>query len=206
MRVPHICADQGQGARRRVVLKMRGVGESERHVVKAARATNIYIEIIGIIARLKANSAHSSRQLNSGSRCDGLCTEAPQKGRTALASEYGYQEGGRVDSLPSQPKRLLEEIPSVPSLPYVFSLISPRPGDVAVVNPEISSGLPLPDIHRFPPPGSRPEKYSTPATKGIPLHMLQMTWHSPPITQRPIPLRILTGSVMFAEHTRSCRS
>ncbi|KAF7376138.1 21 kDa subunit of NADH dehydrogenase [Mycena sanguinolenta] len=37
--------------------------------------------------------------------------------------------------------------------------------DVAVVNPEISSGLPLPAIHRFPPPGSRPEKYSTPATK-----------------------------------------
>ncbi|KAJ7647344.1 21 kDa subunit of NADH dehydrogenase [Roridomyces roridus] len=37
--------------------------------------------------------------------------------------------------------------------------------DVTAVNPEISSGLPLPSIHRFPPPGSRPEKYSTPATK-----------------------------------------
>ncbi|KAJ6593890.1 NUZM, NADH-ubiquinone oxidoreductase 21.3 kDa subunit [Mycena capillaripes] len=37
--------------------------------------------------------------------------------------------------------------------------------EVAAINPEISSGLPLPDIHRFPPPGSRPEKYSTPATK-----------------------------------------
>ncbi|KAJ7072335.1 21 kDa subunit of NADH dehydrogenase [Mycena amicta] len=36
---------------------------------------------------------------------------------------------------------------------------------VAAVNPEISTGLPLPAIHRFPPPASRPEKYSTPATK-----------------------------------------
>ncbi|KAF8993670.1 NUZM, NADH-ubiquinone oxidoreductase 21.3 kDa subunit [Cyathus striatus] len=37
--------------------------------------------------------------------------------------------------------------------------------DVVVVNPEISSGLPLPNAHRYPPPASRPEKYSTPATK-----------------------------------------
>ncbi|KAJ3777822.1 NUZM, NADH-ubiquinone oxidoreductase 21.3 kDa subunit [Lentinula raphanica] len=37
--------------------------------------------------------------------------------------------------------------------------------DAVVVNPEISSGLPLQGINRFPPPGSRPEKYSTPATK-----------------------------------------
>ncbi|KAF7315707.1 RRM domain-containing protein [Mycena indigotica] len=36
---------------------------------------------------------------------------------------------------------------------------------VAAVNSEISTGLPLPSIHRFPPPASRPEKYSTPATK-----------------------------------------
>ncbi|KAJ7084378.1 NUZM, NADH-ubiquinone oxidoreductase 21.3 kDa subunit [Mycena belliarum] len=37
--------------------------------------------------------------------------------------------------------------------------------DVVVVNPEISTGLPLPALNRFPPPASRPEKYSTPATK-----------------------------------------
>ncbi|KAJ6586914.1 NUZM, NADH-ubiquinone oxidoreductase 21.3 kDa subunit [Mycena vulgaris] len=37
--------------------------------------------------------------------------------------------------------------------------------EVVAVNPEISTGLPLPAINRFPPPGSRPEKYSTPATK-----------------------------------------
>ncbi|TFK44677.1 NADH dehydrogenase 21 kDa subunit [Crucibulum laeve] len=37
--------------------------------------------------------------------------------------------------------------------------------DVVVVNPEISSGLPLANHHRYPPPASRPEKYSTPATK-----------------------------------------
>ncbi|KAJ2931510.1 hypothetical protein H1R20_g5596, partial [Candolleomyces eurysporus] len=37
--------------------------------------------------------------------------------------------------------------------------------DAVVVNPEISTGLPLPNHHRYPPPGSRPEKYATPATK-----------------------------------------
>jgi len=36
--------------------------------------------------------------------------------------------------------------------------------DAVVVNPEISSGLPLPALNRFPPPGSRPERYATPAT------------------------------------------
>ncbi|XP_006461073.1 NUZM NADH-ubiquinone oxidoreductase [Agaricus bisporus var. bisporus H97] len=34
-----------------------------------------------------------------------------------------------------------------------------------VVNPEISSGLPIQGLHRYPPPASRPELYSTPATK-----------------------------------------
>ncbi|TFK54325.1 21 kDa subunit of NADH dehydrogenase [Heliocybe sulcata] len=37
--------------------------------------------------------------------------------------------------------------------------------DAVVVNPEISSGLPLPNLNRYPQPGSRPEKYATPATK-----------------------------------------
>ncbi|KAI0812728.1 21 kDa subunit of NADH dehydrogenase [Irpex lacteus] len=37
--------------------------------------------------------------------------------------------------------------------------------DAVVVNPEISSGLPIQGIHRYPPPGSRPERYATPATK-----------------------------------------
>ncbi|EAU91628.1 hypothetical protein CC1G_09310 [Coprinopsis cinerea okayama7 len=37
--------------------------------------------------------------------------------------------------------------------------------DVVAVNPAISTGLPLPTEHRYPPPASRPEKYSTPATK-----------------------------------------
>ncbi|WOO85244.1 NADH-ubiquinone oxidoreductase 21 subunit [Vanrija pseudolonga] len=36
--------------------------------------------------------------------------------------------------------------------------------DVLVVNPEISSGLPLQDKHRMPPPASRTERYATPAT------------------------------------------
>ncbi|KAH7914133.1 NUZM, NADH-ubiquinone oxidoreductase 21.3 kDa subunit [Hygrophoropsis aurantiaca] len=37
--------------------------------------------------------------------------------------------------------------------------------DAVVVNPEISSGIPLAGVHRWPQPASRPEKYSTPATK-----------------------------------------
>ncbi|KAK7692634.1 hypothetical protein QCA50_004267 [Cerrena zonata] len=37
--------------------------------------------------------------------------------------------------------------------------------DAVVVSPEISSGLPIQGINRYPPPGSRPERYSTPATK-----------------------------------------
>ncbi|EIN11982.1 NADH dehydrogenase 21 kDa subunit [Punctularia strigosozonata HHB-11173 SS5] len=37
--------------------------------------------------------------------------------------------------------------------------------DAVVVNPEISSGLPIAGVNRYPPPGSRPERYSTPATK-----------------------------------------
>lgn len=36
-----------------------------------------------------------------------------------------------------------------------------------MINPEISSGLPLPDVHRYPPPGSRPELQATAATKGM---------------------------------------
>lgn len=36
-----------------------------------------------------------------------------------------------------------------------------------VVNPEISSGLPLQSVNRQPPPGSRTELYSTPATLGM---------------------------------------
>ncbi|KIM40156.1 hypothetical protein M413DRAFT_446313 [Hebeloma cylindrosporum] len=37
--------------------------------------------------------------------------------------------------------------------------------DAVVVNPEISTGLPAASLNRYPPPASRPEKYSTPATK-----------------------------------------
>ncbi|KAF8973298.1 21 kDa subunit of NADH dehydrogenase [Flammula alnicola] len=37
--------------------------------------------------------------------------------------------------------------------------------EVVAVNPDISSGLPLAAVNRYPTPASRPEKYSTPATK-----------------------------------------
>lgn len=37
--------------------------------------------------------------------------------------------------------------------------------DVVAVNPEISSGIPIATVHRYPQPASRPELYATPATK-----------------------------------------
>ncbi|KAF8325238.1 NADH dehydrogenase [Cantharellus anzutake] len=37
--------------------------------------------------------------------------------------------------------------------------------DVSVVNPEISYGVPLPTVNRYPQPASRPEIQATPATK-----------------------------------------
>ncbi|KAF8491259.1 NADH dehydrogenase [Gautieria morchelliformis] len=37
--------------------------------------------------------------------------------------------------------------------------------DAVVVNPEISSGVPIATRNRYPQPGSRPELYATPATK-----------------------------------------
>ncbi|KII92382.1 hypothetical protein PLICRDRAFT_102856 [Plicaturopsis crispa FD-325 SS-3] len=37
--------------------------------------------------------------------------------------------------------------------------------DAVVVNPEISSGVPIAGVNRYPQPASRPEKYATPATK-----------------------------------------
>ncbi|WWD09510.1 hypothetical protein V865_007635 [Kwoniella europaea PYCC6329] len=36
--------------------------------------------------------------------------------------------------------------------------------DAVVINPEISSGLPIPTEHRYPQPGSRTERYATPST------------------------------------------
>lgn len=36
---------------------------------------------------------------------------------------------------------------------------------VTLVNPEISSGLPIPELNRNPAPASRPELYATPATE-----------------------------------------
>ncbi|KAH7888831.1 NUZM, NADH-ubiquinone oxidoreductase 21.3 kDa subunit [Phlebopus sp. FC_14] len=37
--------------------------------------------------------------------------------------------------------------------------------DAVVVNPEISTGIPVASLNRYPQPASRPEKYATPATK-----------------------------------------
>ena len=81
----------------------------------------------------------------------------------------GYPQGRGLDTLPSQSPWLLEEI-QYARLPrsgsQVLTACGTLVGDTVAVNPEISSGLPIASVHRYPPPGSRPEKYSTPATKG----------------------------------------
>ena len=43
--------------------------------------------------------------------------------------------------------------------------VSVPAGDIVAVNPDISSGVPIATLHRYPQPGSRPELYATPATK-----------------------------------------
>jgi hypothetical protein len=49
---------------------------------------------------------------------------------------------------------------------FTLIYINRLAGDAVVINPEISSGLPIASINRRPQPASRPEQYSTPATKG----------------------------------------
>jgi hypothetical protein len=72
-----------------------------------------------------------------------------------------------------------------------------RIGDAVVVDPAISSGLPLPTVNRQPPPGSRPEKYSTPATKGLQNLFVALSFvvdgHFNP-TQHPTRRRTRTGN------------
>jgi hypothetical protein len=72
--------------------------------------------------------------------------------------------------VPPRPQGLLEEIPCACFILRKYTLIpttwSPA-GDAVVVSPDISSGLPIQAVHRWPPPGSRPERYTTPATKGM---------------------------------------
>lgn len=46
---------------------------------------------------------------------------------------------------------------------------------MVAVNPEISSGLPIASVNRRPQPASRPELYSTPATKGMTKYMVIAT-------------------------------
>ena len=80
----------------------------------------------------------------------------------------GVQEVCRFDFIPCLSKGFLEEIPCVsfPQRKFARGLKDGFAGDATVINPEISSGLPLPSVNRYPQPASRPEKYSTPATKG----------------------------------------
>jgi hypothetical protein len=106
------------------------------------------------------HTARRSHAVTRGS-CGGAQTFStrewrPRKQRNPLSTIFLLKAFGRnFVRLPSKPK---------PS--FQPSHVCPV-GDAIVVNPEISSGLPIAGINRYPPPGSRPEKYSTPATKGI---------------------------------------
>jgi hypothetical protein len=74
--------------------------------------------------------------------------------------------------------RLLEKIPCVGLICVIYGMGSQvYTGDTIVVNPEISSGIPLVTSNRWPQPASRPEVYSTPATKGKKLRTT-----NPPLT------------------------
>jgi len=86
--------------------------------------------------------------------------------------QLGLQRWRRQEKWPT--RRSIMFIPKVFGRNFVSSFLfdifehSERvsPGDAVVVNPEISSGIPLAGVNRWPQPGSRPEKYSSPATKG----------------------------------------
>lgn len=49
-------------------------------------------------------------------------------------------------------------------VPRIIQLMTPTAVRYPV-NPEISSGLPIPELNRNPAPASRPELYATPATE-----------------------------------------
>ena len=83
-----------------------------------------------------------------------------------LPARNGHEKGGRPHALPPLAERLLEEIPCVVRLLLTPARLTTNSGDAVVVNPEISSGLPIQGVNRWPPPASRPERYNTPATKG----------------------------------------
>lgn len=85
---------------------------------------------------------------------------------SSLPARNGHEKGGRPHALPPLAERLLEEIPCVVNLLTNPARLTRTSGDAVVVNPEISSGLPIQGVNRWPPPASRPERYNTPATKG----------------------------------------
>lgn len=86
-------------------------------------------------------------------------------------SRHGHKESRRIYFISRSPNWLLEEIPYVLSEYSTTSILGAdytfgRTGDAVVVNPQISSGVPIAGIQRYPQPASRPEHYATPATKG----------------------------------------
>jgi hypothetical protein len=72
-------------------------------------------------------------------------------------------------------------------------------GDAVVVNPEISSGLPIAGVNRYPQPASRPERYATPATQGAGVFKYGLNERGSCRAQHLTLLRIHTGSVTSDE-------
>ena len=83
-----------------------------------------------------------------------------------------------------------------------FILLNCMPGDVVSANPTISSGLPIPNENRYPPPASRPEMYLTPATKGLYMPFANRLNLIQRFTLQLLTLpTIPTGNVMSDAHT-----
>jgi len=118
-------------------------------------------------------------------------------------SSNGDKEGRRRNTLPPQPKGLLEEISSVSLLVSTMLNAQSSTGDTFSVNPDISSGLPIATLNRNPQPASRPEKYSTPATKGLSTCASRVSLPRPSV-QHLILRKTLIGNVMFGVPILSC--
>jgi hypothetical protein len=122
--------------------------------------------------------------------------------------QLGLQRWRRQEKWPT--RRSIMFIPKVFGRNFVSSSLfdifkhSERvsPGDAVVVNPEISSGIPLAGVNRWPQPGSRPEKYSAPATKGRAWRSYLGAAHTFSC-QLPTPPRIRTGREMSGGHIPS---
>jgi hypothetical protein len=191
---------------------MRGVGECERHVGLRRLSTPFILRTIIAakywdIARFPLASV--GRVFDCAGRVSavGYAIICACRSSTiyslGLPRIYGDQEGCRVDPLPSQPKRLLEEISCVEYIPSFSSLTvisrrrcSSQPRNIQRSPSSLYQSLPSPSVEAGEILYPSYKGYSDPCAPRTYAH----TYLQPPI--RP---RTHTGNVMFDAHTLSCR-